>query len=152
MEEILRSLPDPMKINETTLIIATIFLVLIAILNSFVFKPLIGILEKRNRLIVEGEETAKKFLQMVEEKEAEYKNAKIATRKKNQSDLQDLLKETTMACDETIASAREKAMAQVQAAATELDGQVGSAKDALRQDAQTIAQQIVSSVLSRKTA
>lgn len=89
---------------------------------------------------------------MVEEKEAEFKDAKTAARKKNQSDLQNLLKETKMACDETIASAREQALGKVQAAATELEEQVEKAKATLRQDTQAIAKQIVASVLSRKTA
>ncbi len=152
MQEILNSLPAPMQINITTLVIAVMFLVLVVILNSLIFKPLIAVLEKRKSQIEEGEEARIKAEKTVQESLAAYREKVHEARKKAQANRQNLLKESEMAREEKIASSREKALAMVQAAATELDQQVGSARSSLEQESRVIAQQIVSSVLARATA
>jgi len=152
MEEILNSLPEPMQINVTTLIIAVMFLVLIVVLNSLIFKPLIAVLDKRKSQIEEGRAAHEHAESTVAESTAAYQEKLREARKKAQVKGQDLLKESEMAREEMIALSREKALAMVQAAATELDQQVGKAKTTLDQESRVIAQQIVSSVLARATA
>jgi len=152
MEEILKSLPEPMQINSTTLIIAVLFLVLLIIMNAMVFKPLVAILEERQKRIEAGAEASKSAEKTVMESEASYQAAVIEARRKAQAKRQNVLKETEMACEETIASAKEQALGMVQAAATDLEQQVEQAKGSLKKDIEGIAQQIVSSVLSRASA
>ena len=149
MEEILNSLPEPMQINATSLIIAAIFLVLIVILNQLIFKPLVSVLEERQKRIQEGKEASDHSIKTVEESEAAYRESVIEARRKAQAHRQNLLKESEMAREEIITSAREQALAMVQAAATELEQQVGTAKSSLKKETELIAGQIVASVLSR---
>ncbi len=149
MEKLLKSLPEPMQVNETVLIIAALFLVLLVMLNTMVFKPLVAILEQRQKKIVEGEEARKNAEKTVRDSEDAYHTAVIDARRKAQAKRQDVLKETEMACEEMIDSAKEQALGMVQAAATDLARQVEEGKTSLKKDTEAIAQQIVSSVLSR---
>jgi F-type H+-transporting ATPase subunit b len=152
MEEILNSLPEPMQVNSTVLIVAALFLVLIFVLNKLVFKPLTAIMEDRETRIQEGVEARAKSLATVEEREAAYREAVVKARKEAQSKRQNLSKESELAREEILTSSREQAMAMIQAAATEIDKQVDKAKTGLEQETKAIAKDIVSSVLSRATA
>ena len=152
MEEILNNLPEPMQINDTTLIIAGIFLVLILVLNSLIFKPLVGILEERRNRIDEGSEAQRKSMKTVEESMAAYQEALTDARRKAQSRRQEILKESEMNRHELTGAAREKALAMVQAAATDLEQQVTQAKLELKEETQEIAKRIVASVLARATS
>ncbi len=152
MEEIISSLPEPMQINSSLLIIAAIFLILIAVLNNLIFKPLVAVLDERNKQIHEGSQARDKSLKTVEDSLAAYKAAHVDARRKAQSKRQQLLKESEMVRDEIIASSKERAMGMVQAAATELGQQVNEAKSSLKLETGAIAKEIVSSVLSRKSA
>lgn len=152
MEEILKSLPEPMQINETTLIVAVLFLVLMALLNSLIFKPLLAIMEERESKIRTGEEEYAKALKTVEESEAAYRDKVIGERRKAQSERQNLLKETEKAREDMVAEAREKAQVMVRKASTDLETQVGDARAALKQDSEVVAKQIAAAVLSRASA
>lgn len=152
MEEILNSLPEPMQINSTVLIIAALFLVLILMLNSLIFKPLVAMMEEREKRVQEGTQARAKSLKTVEEREAAYREAVIKARRDAMSRRQNLLKESELAKEEILASSREQAMAMIQAAATEIDRQVAMAKTGLEQETKAIAKDIVSSVLSRASA
>ncbi len=155
MEEILKileSLPGPMRPNETLLMVAFIFLLLIVVLNTLIFKPLLHILEDRETRIREGEEAAATAAQTVAASNARYEQALIAARREGQGFRQDLLKEAKVECEKTVTHSREQAMAQVQAAVTELDQQVASARNSLDNEAELLAKQIVSAVLSRNPA
>lgn len=152
MEELLNSLPEPMQINETALVVAVLFLILVPILNSMIFQPLMAILDDRKKQITEGEEASLHSQKTVEECEAKYKEDLFQARKQAQLDAQKLLKDSEMAREKIISASKEKAMAYVQATATELDQQVESAKEALKSDTDDLAKQIVSAVLSRSSA
>lgn len=152
MEELIASLPEPMQLNETTAYIIVIFLVLLVVLNLLIFKPLTKVLEERQRRISEGEEAQAQSLKTVEEKLAAYDEALIEARRKAQARRQQILKETEMVRNEIIASAKEQALAQVQAKATDLATQVEQAKGSLKRESEGIANRIVASVLSRATS
>jgi F-type H+-transporting ATPase subunit b len=152
MEEILNSLPEPMRLNTTLLILAAIFLVLIMVLNSLLFKPLVAILDEREQRIRKGEDASRKAEQTVRDSEAAYKQAKAEAIKKARGQSHKLLEESEKLCEEITDTAREQAKDQVRAAATELDQQVQDAKATLKQEASELADQIVSTVLSRKSA
>lgn len=152
MEEIFNSLPEPMQINSSLLIIAAIFLILIAVLNNFIFKPLVAVLDERKKQIQAGSRARDKSLKTVADSLAAYKAAHVEARRKAQSKRQQLLKESEMVRDEIIASSKERAMGMVQAAATELDHQVNQAKSSLKLETRAIAKKIVASVLSRNPA
>jgi len=152
MEEILNSLPEPMQLNYTMFVIAGLFLALLILLNVLVFKPVLAVMSERQRRIDEGAEAQRKAQKTVEEGLTAYKTALVEARRKAQARRQEILKESEMDCSKEIASSKEKAMALVQAAATEVDQQVAQAKSVLKEDTQLLAKQIVSSVLSRSAS
>lgn len=152
MQELMNSLPDPMKIDETALIIGAIFLVLLVVLNKILFQPLVKIMDERENRILEGETAQKKAEKTVAESHAAYQAAVVDARKKAQAKRTELLKETEMEREKIISAAKEKAMAKIQAAATDLDSQVDQAKQDLKAETQDFAERIVSSVLSRQSA
>lgn len=152
MEELIASLPEPMQLNMTTFYIIVIFLVLLVVLNQLIFKPLTKVLEERQQRISDGEEAQALSVKTVEEKLAAYDEALIEARRKAQARRQQILKETEMVRNEIIASAKEQALAQVQAKATDLNAQVEQAKVSLKRESEGIAERIVASVLSRATS
>ena len=152
MQEILNSLPDPMQLNITMGIIAGLFLVLMLVLNSLVFKPLVSVLDERQRRIDEGEKAHQESLATVEGKEAQYREQLHKAQLKAMGEKQSLLKESSMTADQMITEAKEKALAQVQAAMTDLDKQVAAARGTLKDESQVIAREIVSSILSRASS
>ena len=152
MEEILSSLPEPMQLNYTAVIIAVMFLMFLLVLNALIFKPIQATMLQRQRIIDEGTDAQRKAQKTVDESLAEYKTSLLEARKKAQSLTLQISKETEMGVSQEISASKEKALAMVQAAVTEIDAQVARAKSSLKEDTQTLAQQIVASVLSRNAS
>lgn len=149
MEEILKSLPDPMQINETLFVIAVLFLVLLVILNNMIFKPIVAKLEERAHRINEGAEAEAHSLKTVEESMATLKKKRIEARTDAQSQTHAILKASESEGNQIIAESREKAQRLVQATGKEVEDQVEKAKVALREDTKSLADQITATVLSR---
>ena len=149
MEEILNSLPEPMQINTTALIIAGIFLVLILVLTELIFKPLVSILDDRKRRIEEGAEAQKQSMKTVDEKMMAYRAALVDARRKAQANRQAILQESEKGRGQLTASSKQQAAAQIAEVTARLNVQVAEAKASLKQESQEIAQRIVGSVLSR---
>lgn len=152
MEEILSSLPEPMQLNYTAVIIAVMFLMFLLVLNALIFKPIQATMLQRQRIIDEGTDAQRKAQKTVDESLTEYKTSLLEARKKAQSLTLQISKETEMGVSQEISASKEKALAMVQAAVTEIDAQVARAKSSLKEDTQTLAQQIVASVLSRNAS
>jgi len=93
MEELLAGLPGPMQVNETIPVIIVLFLILILILNNMIFRPLVAMLDDRERRIKEGVDARKHALETVAESEARYQAAVLEARRKAQSQRQDMLQD-----------------------------------------------------------
>ncbi|MCB1044323.1 MAG: hypothetical protein KDC35_15380 [Acidobacteria bacterium] len=145
----MNSLPGPMQLNHTLFIIAALFLVLLVILNQWLFKPLVSVLDERQRLIEEGAEAQRSSSKTVEESLARYQERVIEARRTAQSKRNAILKESEMVRGEVVASAKEQALALVQAAATEIEAKVTETREALTAESRQLANRIVDAVLSR---
>ena len=152
MEDILKGLPEPMQLNETILVVAAIFLVLILILNNFIFKPLMAVLDERQKRVKEGAEARDKSLKTVEESMAAYQAALIEARRKAQAKRQVVLKESEKLRGEMIGQAKQEAEKIIRDAQASLDEQVAEAKASLENETRDIADSIVNTVLSRASA
>ncbi|CAM2008118.1 F0F1 ATP synthase subunit B family protein [Acanthopleuribacter pedis] len=152
MEEILKSLPGPMQINETLFVIVVLFLVLLVILNNLIFKPIVAKLEERARRIDEGAEAEAHSLKTVEESMATLKKKRIEARADAQNQTHAILKASETEGNQIIAASREKAQNLVKATAKEVEDQVEKAKAALQKDTKSLADQIVATVLSRSAS
>ena len=152
MEELLESLPGPMKLDSSIVVIGILFLVLLVILNKLIYQPLTAILEERKRRIDEGDHARRSSMKTVEDSLATYQSRLVEARKSAQLKRAKILKESEMVREEMLSSAREQAFALVQAAVTEIDSQVNQAKVSLKAESETISKQIVASLLARVNA
>ncbi len=152
MEDLINSLPGPMQLNQTLFIVAALFLVLLVILNQWIFKPLVAVMDERHKLVEEGAEAQRSSTKTVEESLARYQERLIEARRAAQQRRNAILKESEMVREEILASAKEQSMALVQAAATDLETHVKTARAALKEESRELAQHIVNSVLSRASA
>ncbi len=152
MEEFLSTLPDPMRPDQSILIIAGIVLVLIFVLNKMIFKPLVAVLDEREKRVKEGADAQEQALQTVEESEAKYRTAVIHARRDAQSKRQEMHKKIEAIRDEKMQAAREQASSLADENKAELEAQVTAARASMKKETQAIAEQIVTKVLSRATA
>lgn len=149
MEEILSRLPAPMQLNESMFVIAAIFLVLIVVLNSLVFKPLMSILDERQKKIEEGEEAAAQAQKTVEESLAAYKAEKAKARQEAQSKRQAMLAEVEQTRSEMVDKAKVAARAEIEKCGADVEDQVTKARASLEQETRGLADQIAATILSR---
>ena len=102
MQELLDSLPEPMQLNGSIFVIAVLFLVLLIILNTLVFKPLIAVLQERRKKIEEGAEAQRNSMKTVEESMAAYQNRLLEARRAAQQKRNKILKESEMVREEVV--------------------------------------------------
>lgn len=149
MQEILNSLPGPMQVNETIPVIMVIFLIMIAVLNTLIFKPLTATMDERARRIKEGADARENARRTVEESEAKYQADMIAARKTAQARRQEMLAEVEAVRDSQLNAAREEVAQMMVKFNEELDQQVNDAEASLDREAQEIAQRITAKILAR---
>ncbi len=138
-----------MELNGTFLIQLVNFLVMMALLHFFLFKPVMGVVEKRNKAMKELEEDAARSAAEAGRSIAEY-DAKMAEMKKTTasmiavarqqaaSEQEKMLKDAHVRYSETF----ESAMAQ-------MESQVQAAKSGLRGEVEKISRQMASRILGR---
>lgn len=149
MSELLSQLPEPMQPNISILVIAIMFLVLIAILNQLIFKPLVAILDERALKIQEGEEAAQQAQVTVTERMEKYRAEKILARQQAQADRQRVLAEVEQTRSEMVDEAKAAARVASEKSAAELKAQVENAKQSLAGEARGLADRIAANILSR---
>ena len=149
MEEILSRLPLPMQINESVFVIAGIFLVLILVLNQFIFKPLVAVLDERQKKIEDGAQAQADARHTVDASLAAYDKALMEARQKAQAQRQDMLKETESSRQEMVDVARSQANARMSEAGQILADQVAAARTSLEAETGAIAERITATLLSR---
>lgn len=149
MEEILSRLPAPMQLDGSILIVAVIFLVLLVILNSLVFKPLMTVLDERQARIDEGEAAAKKAQQTVEESQAALRVKKTEALQKAQSQRQEMLAEVENTRSSLVNEARTAARTKIDESGAKMSAQVAEARASLEQETKSLAEQIAGRILSR---
>jgi F-type H+-transporting ATPase subunit b len=138
-----------MQINESVFVIAGIFLVLILVLNQFIFKPLVAVLDERRKKIEDGAQAQADAQHTVEASLAAYDKALMEARQKAQAQRQEMLKETESSRQEMVDAAREEAKARMSEAGQTLADQVAAARTSLEAETGAMAQRIVATLLSR---
>jgi len=152
MEELIETLPGPMKLDSSIVVLILLLLALLVILNKLIFVPLTAILDERRRRIDEGDQARRSSLKTVEESLATYQGRLIEARKQAQLRRASILKESEMVREEMLHAAREQAMAILQAAATEIEQQVGLARQGLKEEAEALSRSILASLLNKAEA
>ncbi|PIE02846.1 MAG: hypothetical protein CSA81_04920 [Acidobacteria bacterium] len=151
MDEILQSLPDPMKLDESVWFIVVVVLVSLLILNKFVFKPLVAVLDERETKIKEGIKMRESSLKTVEESLEAYQSRLTAARKEAHGKRLKILRESQEEFEKTMTEVKQSAASSVKKAVEEMSQQVSKAKADLEKETAKLTDQIVSSVLNNQT-
>ncbi|MGQ9897383.1 MAG: ATP synthase F0 subunit B [Acidobacteriota bacterium] len=123
-----------------------VFLLVAYLLNAFVFKPVLAVLEERARLTSGFRQQLGDYDKRLAEYEAALRAGRVAAAK--------LIEERRAAAlqrrQELIESAKQAAAAELAAATRDLEAQVAAVKQTLTHDAEHLAASIASTVLGRQ--
>jgi len=151
MEEILQSLPDPMKLNQSVWFIFVLVLVLLFILNRYLFKPVVAILNEREEKIKEGLIIRESSLKTIEDSQDAYNRRLTEARKNAYSKRLEILKEAQGSFDKAVKESKAQTSASIKTAMTELESQVEQVKTQLKGEAEMLSEKILLSVLNKKS-
>ncbi len=137
------------SLDSTILIQAVNFLLLIAILNVLLYKPILSIMEQRRKRFDDSEEEIKRLNASVDQKAAEYEQKLQAAKQDALGVKSDILKEATDQAKAIIDQKREKIPAMMAEFQQRVNQEIGEARQVLNRQSQTISKEIAEKVLGR---
>ncbi len=141
-----------LSIDLTIVIQLIVFLFLIGLLNSFLFSPVVRLLEERKRRSVGTLEEARRLeeetLKMIEEYERKVKEAKVLAQKERARIRQEGLERKS----EIIDRAREESSRFLAKVRTDLHNQAETILEHFRKEGKVIVDEMVENILGRKVA
>ena len=141
---------DLLSVNYTVFIQIVIFLIAIYILNKFVFKPFINLVDRRDMLtrgaIEEAHELEEKVKAIIEEYDVKLNEARaFAAEERNK-----LIQEGQNVSQEIIGEARNETGALLDEAKTKLEAETKEIKDKIKNDIDGLATDIASKVMGKE--
>lgn len=125
------------------------FVVLLAILNAILYKPVKEILARR-KAAIDGDQGRARDLQLqIDEKMARYQEQLQAARVKGNEERAALRAAAGKQEAEILGAAREEATNKLQSLKARVAGEAEQARTALRSDVDTLANQVASRILGR---
>lgn len=129
-----------------------LFAVLSIILNRFAFTPLLGVIEERERRMGGARERATELTTQTDALLARHEAALREARERAQSERQRVLEEARGGAQARVDTARGEAEEQTQSARREVNDALATARSALRQDADQVAEAIADRLLGAPSA
>lgn len=141
---------DLLSVNYTVFIQIVIFLIAIYILNKFVFKPFINLVDRRDKLtrgaIEEAHELEEKVKAIIEEYDLKLNEARaIAIEERNK-----LIQEGQNVAQEIIGEARNETGALLDEAKIKLEADTKEIKEKIKNDIDVLATDIASKVMGKE--
>jgi len=137
------------NIDYTILVQMANFLALIFILNLLLYKPILGIIDKRKKLIQDTEEEIKRLNQMVEERMAAYEEKlRIAKMEALEKKLE-IMKEGAEQAKTFIDAAKGEIPGMMEKFHGEIDKEVSEARRILTDQSRVISVEIAEKLLGR---
>ena len=137
------------SLDSTILIQAVNFLLLIAILNVLLYKPILSIIEQRRKRFDDSDEEIKRLNASVDQKAAEYEQKLQAAKQDALGVKSDILKEAADQAKAIIEQKREKIPAMMAEFQQRVNSEIGEARQVLSRQSQTISKEIAEKVLGR---
>jgi len=137
------------SLDSTIFIQMVNFLLLIAILNVLLYKPLLSILEKRKKRLEESDEEIKSLNTTVEKKAAEYEEKLRLAKQAALDEKSGVLKEAADQAKEIIEARRNKIPAMMAEFQERVSQEVNKARQTLKSQSQKISTEIAEKVLGR---
>jgi len=141
---------DILRVDKTLVIQIIIFVAAIFILNSLLFKPLLGLVERREQLttgtIREAKEVEQKVGRIIEEYNAKLNEA----RAKALGERNEIRRQAQTAAEDMIRKAREEAQVLLEEAKSKLASETREIKEKIRSDIEVLAREMASRILGRE--
>jgi F-type H+-transporting ATPase subunit b len=144
----LQIVPDPVRL----LLLLGLFLVLIPILNGLVFRPLLGVLEERERRIEGARSQASALAGQAGELVERHDGAVRSVREAANAERAATVEEARRAHQRALAEARAHAEQQMAGTRGEVAAAVEAARSSLRREAEPLAREAAERLLGRKLA
>ena len=138
-----------LSIDGSFFFILFLFIVLVILANKLIYKPILQVLDKRDKLTVGASGEASSITDDYNKRLAHYENTIRQAKTDSYRDLEARRKEALSKRAEIIDAAKAEIGTQIESAKADLSGQVGKVKQDLDRDAQAMASQISSTILKR---
>jgi len=125
------------------------FLLLIWILNVLLYKPILGMIEKRKQRFAESEAEVKRLQQTVEEKMAAYEEKLRQAKAAALDEKNEIIRQGSEEAKAIIDAVRGQIPGMMEEFHKRMEGEIGSAKGILAQQAQGLSVEIAEKVLGR---
>lgn len=140
----------PLSVDLWSLLIsAFVFLLTLVSLHQLLFKPLLGILDKRHAATVGAQQESVRTLERYESRFAEYQSRLKEERERGYKRLEQLRGETLRQRQAAIERARQESARLLDEARHSLEGEVARARASIESEAGEIAAGISSAILGR---
>jgi F-type H+-transporting ATPase subunit b len=138
-----------LSIDGSFFFILILFIVLVIVANKLIYKPILQVLDKRDKLTVGASGEAASIIDDYNKRLAHYENTIRQAKADSYRDLENGRKEALGKRAEIIDATKAQIGTQIDSAKAGLLGQANQAKQDLNRDAQAIASQISSTILKR---
>ena len=133
----------------TLFIFMALFIVFVPILNRLLFRPIIAVLEERDRLTGGSSSTARAMVLTSEQKLAEFEDGIREARGEGYRTVEARRSAASVTRQAKIDAARDESMAKIAAARRELDAEAAAARSSLDAEFERVASEISSALLGR---
>ena len=138
------------SVNFTLLVQLANFLILLVILNFLLFKPVLRILDERERIVRESAELKAKFGKLSEESIGEYEGKLLSAKQEAMGIRAKERTEAMVAFRKAIQDAKLTGAEKLEAARAEIATLAESSREALMADAKVLAGDIAANLVGRK--
>ncbi|MGH7890227.1 MAG: ATP synthase F0 subunit B [Thermodesulfobacteriota bacterium] len=141
---------DILSVDKTLIIQIIIFVAAIFILNSLLFKPLLELLGRREKLTSGTIEEAKQLGEKVEQIINEYKMKLNEARSLAMEERNEIRRHAQTAYEDAVKKAREEAQAVMEESKVRLQSETKEIKEKVRSDIAVLARDMVSRILGKE--
>jgi F-type H+-transporting ATPase subunit b len=138
------------SVNFTLLVQLANFLILLVILNFLLFKPVLRILDERERVISESAELKEKLGTITAENINEYESKLLAAKQDAMGIRASERNEAMLGFRKTLQDAKEAGAIELEKARKELAAQADASRQTLMADAKDLAGNIAANLMGRK--
>ncbi len=138
------------SVNFTLLVQLANFLILLVILNFLLFKPVLRILDERERLVGESIELKEKLGKLTEVSMVEYEGKLRSAKQEAMGIRASERKEAMVGFRKTVQEAKLVGVAELESARREIASQVDNSREILMEDARALAADIAANLAGRK--
>jgi F-type H+-transporting ATPase subunit b len=139
-----------LSVDKTLVIQIIVFVAAIFVLNSLLFKPLLGLMEKREQLTTGTIGEAKELEQKVGQIIGEYNARLNEARAKALEERNEIRREAQAAAEDIIRKAREEAQILLEEAKGKLASETKEIKEKIRSDIEVLAREMASRILGKE--